>query len=332
MRLGIILIFSAFFIAGGYSQEIKKEYYENGSVKIEYTEVNGNPDGLVKLYYESGELQGKLNFSNGKQNGASLIYYKSGALMKQISYLDGRQVDTMKIFYESGPLQEISIVKNGKKEGNYVSYYENGNLRMKGFMKEGKLHSYCEHYGEDGKLTKEGEYYYGKPVGTWKEYNGIGVTQKQYEEAPKDGPVKTGKILTLKSDDFQLSYPDSWTLYPAKNQAVKFLAFLPTTEDHFKENLTIVIQPINNNYKNLDEFTDYANAALQKSFKNYAIVSDLKGKNKNYEYRDIVYTMVTEQGNSSLPLKFWTRYFIIKKITYQITLASEEACYEELIT
>ena len=46
--------------------------------------------------------------------------------------------------------------------------------------KDNQLHGFCIHYNEDGKKSKEGEYKMGQPIGIWKEYNKIGVTQKNY--------------------------------------------------------------------------------------------------------------------------------------------------------
>ena len=40
--------------------EVKKEYYESGALKSEYTVKNGKPKGPAKEYEESGELKKEI--------------------------------------------------------------------------------------------------------------------------------------------------------------------------------------------------------------------------------------------------------------------------------
>jgi antitoxin component YwqK of YwqJK toxin-antitoxin module len=76
MKRFLIIPFWLIIFFNAFSQETKKEFYENGNIKVEYKELNGKADGIVKLYYETGELQGDLYYSDGVQNGKSVIYYQ----------------------------------------------------------------------------------------------------------------------------------------------------------------------------------------------------------------------------------------------------------------
>jgi len=69
---------------------------------------------------------------------------------------------------------------NGAKSGIYKLYYKTGQIQIDGFTKDNQLNGFCIHYNEDGKKSKEGEYSMGQPIGIWKEYNKIVVTQKNY--------------------------------------------------------------------------------------------------------------------------------------------------------
>ena len=71
---------------------------------------------------------------------------------------------------------------NGNKTGIYKSYFESGQIQVDGHVKNGILHGYCIHYNDEGEKLKEGEYNEGKSIGVWKEYDGIGVTQKVYSD------------------------------------------------------------------------------------------------------------------------------------------------------
>lgn len=66
--------------------------------------------------------------------------------------------------------------------GIYKLYFENGQIQIDGQTKDNNLHGFCVNYNEDEKKTKEGKYKMGKRIGIWKEYNDIGVTQKNYGE------------------------------------------------------------------------------------------------------------------------------------------------------
>lgn len=332
MRHILIIISSILLsVSCGYSQEIKKEFYDNGSLKNEYKSVNGKPDGAVKFYYESGELQGSLNYSNGMQNGPSTIYHKNGKIFKSMTFKNGEQDDTMKIYYESGQLQEISFIHNGKKEGIYMLYYENGQLQIKGMTKDFQLHGHCEHYLENGKLEKKGEYYLGQPVGTWMEYNEIGVTQKNYKQISNSKVGKDSTLETFSTDDFSVKYPNSWNEKPTTNSTIKFACIPSSAEGIFKENITIIVQPTDEEFKTLDPFVDYANSYLKNKYKDFKIITDKSGNNESFKYRDVFYNMKKDLGKSSILLKVWTRYFIVNKNSYQITFTCEEENYDERI-
>ena len=323
MKTNLITTFCFFIFCCAYSQELKKEYHDNGNVKLEYLEVNDKPDGIVKIYYETGELQGKLNYSGGLQNGPSLIYYPSGALMKEITYLDGFQVDTMKIYHENGQLGEVSIIKDGKKEGYFVQYHENGNLWIKGSTKSGMAHGKFEQYKEDGTLEERGEYHFGKKVGNWLEQDEIGVTYKQYKSAKE--PIQEDSVTSVAFDaeTFALTHSSSWRVQPHPNPVVKFVGVYAAAEGLFKKNITVLRQPMEEGMETLDELIERANAALLLNHPTYEVLSDEEGQTTAYTYRDVQGTWTQDLTISVVYLKFWTRYFIVGENNYQITYISE---------
>jgi antitoxin component YwqK of YwqJK toxin-antitoxin module len=327
MKTHLILIFCLITFFNAFSQETKKEYYENGNIKLEYKELSGKPDGQVKLYYETGELQGDINYSNGMQNGQSIIYYQSGKIMKEMTFIDGSQTDTMKIYYESGQLNEVSIIKNEKKEGYYIQYFENGNLKLKGATKDGHVHGFCEHYTKDGKLEKKGEYYYGEPVGTWMEYDEIGVTQKQYPSKNQPEIPSEVKKVKFQNEVFELEHKNTWKVVPHQNPAVKFVAIPLTAEGAFKENMTVVTQPISKETKKLNQFVSKVNDHIKAKHPSFKILSSTEAKT-TYTYQDVVYTITQTLGYSNINFKIRTRYFIVAKNTYQITFTCEEEKFD----
>jgi antitoxin component YwqK of YwqJK toxin-antitoxin module len=194
-----------------YGQDLKyKEYFPDGTLKLEYEGEKNIPDGLLKFYFPTGELQGELIFEKGLQDGPSKMFYKSGSVEKLMTFKKGIQTDTMKIYFESGGISEVSLISSNGKNGRYVSYFENGQIMVDGNTKDNNLHGRCIHYKENGKKESEGDYSEGVRVGVWMEYNDIGVTQKTYgAAASKSEKEKT--LIVFKNKMKLLS--DSSALY-----------------------------------------------------------------------------------------------------------------------
>ncbi len=87
-------------------------------------------------------------------------------------------------FYDNGNIKFEYSGEQDAPEGVVRIYYETGELQgeLMWATRNDYLHGFCIHYDEEGKKTKEGEYNMGQPVGIWREYNEIGVTQKTYED------------------------------------------------------------------------------------------------------------------------------------------------------
>jgi antitoxin component YwqK of YwqJK toxin-antitoxin module len=48
---------------------VVRETYQDGSLKSEYTEIDGEIQGVRRYWYQSGQLLSELEFVNGIQNG-----------------------------------------------------------------------------------------------------------------------------------------------------------------------------------------------------------------------------------------------------------------------
>ena len=134
---------------------IKKEYYENGSLKsvAQYNKLD-SIDGYLKLYYQSGNLESEQNFVNGKANGTFKWYYKDGKLSAQVNYIKGKEEGVYKSFYPSGDLYKRTDYKNGIIEGIYKEYYKGGRLKISEIRKGDDV-VFLEEYDTTGKLIKD---------------------------------------------------------------------------------------------------------------------------------------------------------------------------------
>ena len=96
------------------SEEVKKEYYESGKLKVEANYMNGEPEGITMVYYESGALRSEANFTKGKLDGINKLYHESGTLGAEINFKNGVQDGITRVYYENGTIKYIDTYKNSQ--------------------------------------------------------------------------------------------------------------------------------------------------------------------------------------------------------------------------
>jgi antitoxin component YwqK of YwqJK toxin-antitoxin module len=143
MRLPLLIAFTIFplFLCGQNSAdyETKFEYYEDGSVKMEYKIFNGQKVDTLKAYDAKGRLESLLYF--GDYASTEPIYredyYCKGASRKITGY------------YVMKPDSEPLTV------GVQKSYWKNGNLMDSVIYNSNGLRSYRARFGKNGELQFE---------------------------------------------------------------------------------------------------------------------------------------------------------------------------------
>ncbi len=180
--------------------EVKKEYYEDGSLKAERTYLQDQLHGLSMDYYETGEVKSKSIYAKSRlifQNN----FRRSGQLEYELKYdpendLSGSKVETQIEYYPTGELHNKRILVNGKREGLEEEYYRNGQKKAQRNYKDGKKHGNAKGYHSNGNLQGDWEFVDGAPVAAtiyywsgekWLVYNFVdgklnGVT-KEYDKS-----------------------------------------------------------------------------------------------------------------------------------------------------
>lgn len=159
----------------------RKEYYEGGELRAEYTLSNGKPEGAVKLYDRQGFIVQESNYRNGLLHGERRFYYPS------VDNNTGLPIE------EAGKLYLVSNYSEGIEHGTETWYYQTvyrpfpcvttdsaGIARQdtcrqliitKGLeiinYKKGSLHGKYELYDESGALVSKGRYKNGMETGKW---------------------------------------------------------------------------------------------------------------------------------------------------------------------
>lgn len=110
-------------------------------------------------YYDNGTKKVQGNRDGDKKLGEWTYYYDNGSIMKSGVYQNGSPVGEWKEFYRNGQEKMVGtfVVKGDKsyKNGDWVWYHKNGAQKT------------------------TGTYRGGKKVGTWREYNTLGIEMKK---------------------------------------------------------------------------------------------------------------------------------------------------------
>ncbi len=70
-------------------KEVRKEYHDNGFVKLEAEYKENKPDGVTKMYDPEGNLLLKANYSEGLLDGKRIVYFPSGEVDSMETYKKG---------------------------------------------------------------------------------------------------------------------------------------------------------------------------------------------------------------------------------------------------
>lgn len=169
--------------AGNYRQ-----YFENGTLAMEFTEKDGKKIGEEKIYYSNGKLNSVLKYNDGvcyHRDG----YYDDGVLKSACKIVrDLKRREICQTFYKSGKPHMVT-----DDDGHYTLFYENGNVE-KSFV-----------YRGDTLVEERSNYATGQPK--WiKKYNGASVKEcglcNLQEDLTyyADGVVKDSCYLVKKPD------------------------------------------------------------------------------------------------------------------------------------
>lgn len=145
-----------------------REFYENGTLKVENSFRNGKRDGVTRVFYENGRLKIEASFKNGNPHGMFREFNEDGKISAEEEYKDG-QMMLQKHYNRSGEL-----------EGKVLRFYKSGELKIEAAFRNGNPDGLTKEFYEDGGVMAEEEY-----------RNGALVRQKTYDRTGRySEPVK----------------------------------------------------------------------------------------------------------------------------------------------
>lgn len=159
----------------------RKEYYEGGGLRAEYTLRDGKPEGVVKLYDPEGFIVQESNYRNGLLHGERRFYYPSvdqntglpieeaGELYLVSNYSEGIEHGTETWYFQTvyRPFPCVTTDSAGvAREDTCRQLVITKGLEIINYRK-GSLHGKYELYDQNGALVAKGKYKNGMETGKW---------------------------------------------------------------------------------------------------------------------------------------------------------------------
>ncbi|MFT5182885.1 MAG: antitoxin component YwqK of YwqJK toxin-antitoxin module [Flavobacteriales bacterium] len=182
-----------------FMMDIRKEYYENGKLKLVGSYKNGSKQGVFREYDQQGNIvnshiyQGNVKSGEGivdpagdKQGNWKLLY-PTGELRAQGQYINGLKSGEWKYFYASSKIEQIGNYKEGNPHGDWKWYYETGAVLRQERFRKGKEDGLMVEYSEDGNELVKGEFIDGLRTGPWLYTVNDHTEEGEYLDGEKNG-------------------------------------------------------------------------------------------------------------------------------------------------
>ncbi len=162
-----------------FMMDIRKEYYENGKLKLVGSYKNGSKQGVFREYDQDGNIinshiyegnvksgEGIVDPSGDKQ-GSWKLFYPTGELRAEGQYVSGLKSGEWKYYYPSNVVEQVGNYKDGLATGPWKWYYESGAVLRDERYRKGKEDGLMVEYSEDGNEIIRGEFIDGLKTGPW---------------------------------------------------------------------------------------------------------------------------------------------------------------------
>lgn len=130
-------------------ENIEREYYSSGDLRLEYVVKDGRLSGFFRSYYPSGALRISTSYVDNMMEGPEEEYHENGRLRARHVYRRGRVVDSIVVVMnEDGSLSETEEWVGGRCR----SYCSNHRLLSEFGLLNGRRYGRCKQYHENGNL------------------------------------------------------------------------------------------------------------------------------------------------------------------------------------
>ena len=107
--------------------EIKRDYFNNGSLRYEFTYKLGKLDGISKTWDNHGNLISIVTYKDGMLDGNWKTFYVDGQLKNSVVYLYGKKNGIELWYHSNGEKQSEVLYENNKIISKMLRWDEQGN-------------------------------------------------------------------------------------------------------------------------------------------------------------------------------------------------------------
>jgi len=206
--------------------EVRKEFFENGNLKMTSTYKNGILDGEQVTFYVNGRIKEQKYWKQGKMVDSVFIFDKDGLLLNNgivegnllklfrssdsllllESCYDGEWLEgKTKTYATDGSLRSLNWYVDGLKDGVQFLFYSDSTISTCAFYSKGVLEGKTTKYYENGNVKQIINFSAGKISGMLEEYyeNGILRSKGEYILSEPIGKHyyynNKGKIINVKN-------------------------------------------------------------------------------------------------------------------------------------
>lgn len=133
----------------------------------------------------------------------------------------------------------------------------------------------------------------------------------------------------LDDSTYSISYPKTWTMDTSGENGTKFYLFSPflSENDHFKENVNLLIQDMEGFQITLDEYAEFTIDDIKNNVLNSTIIESTRKNAHGYEFHKMVYNGEIRNNN----ITFFQYYYIKTNKVYLLTFTTETSQYSRYL-
>ncbi len=180
--------------------DIRKEYYEDGSIRVVGSYSGGKKKGTFREYDKEGkEINGYLYDNDrkmgegmldslGRRIGAWKLYHTSGELRAEGEYIEGLKEGPWTFYFVNGSTEQKGSYKGDLPTGQWKWFFANGTMHREEIYRKGKEDGHAVEYDSAGVVINEGDYSMGNKNGIWKLTVNDHTEEGEYQDGERNGP------------------------------------------------------------------------------------------------------------------------------------------------
>ena len=179
--------------------DIRKEYYDDGRLKMVGSYRDNKRQGTFREYSEDGVPLNSYFYENDIKTGEGLLdslglrqgpwklFYLSGELRAEGEYKDGKKEGPWKFYFRDGKKEQQGNYREDLATGAWKWYYNNGSIHRDEIYRKGKEDGHAVEYDSLGVVVSEGDFIDGYKTGKWLLHVNDHLEEGEYLDGERTG-------------------------------------------------------------------------------------------------------------------------------------------------